>query len=375
LAGIYLHIPFCKQKCHYCNFYALASTKYRPVFVDSIISEIKSRVNYLKNEPVNTIYFGGGTPSLLDAQEINRIFDVIKQNYKLGPEVEITLEANPDDLNRDKLLKLKNETPVNRLSIGIQSFFDDDLKYLNRVHNATEALNTIKEANKVGFDNLTIDLIYGIPTLTEKKWKQNLELFFSFGIPHLSSYSLTIEPKTPLKILIDKGKIIPTSEEQSIKHFQILMEETASHNYIHYEISNFAKEGHYSKHNSIYWIGGHYAGFGPSAHSFNGISRQWNVSNMKQYTEAEKIDKIIAEKEILTIDQRYNEYVMTSIRTSWGCDADHIQHVFGEQYYLYFKNSILKYIEEGTVKNENAQYFLTDKGKLFADAIASELFY
>lgn len=374
MAGIYLHIPFCKQKCHYCNFYALASSKYRNEFVDALVKEINSRIDYLKGELINTIYFGGGTPSLLYPKEIVQIINTIKQNYNAAANPEITLEANPDDLSIDKLLSLKNDTPVNRLSIGIQSFFDDDLKYLNRVHNSLQAINSIQIAKETGFDNITIDLIYGIPTLTNEKWKHNLNRFFSFELPHLSSYSLTVEPKTPLKVLIDKGKIQPVEEEQSISHFEILLEETKRHNYIHYEISNFAKEGHYSKHNSIYWTGGHYIGFGPSAHSFNGESRQWNVSNMKQYMEAEMVEKIIEEKEILTINQQYNEYVMTSIRTSWGCDVEHIHNEFGLNYVTYFKRSIKPFLKQGKVKYQKSKYLLTNKGKLFADAIASDLF-
>ncbi len=375
MAGIYIHIPYCKQKCHYCNFYSIASKKYRFSFVDALIKEIEGRYVYLKGEPINTIYFGGGTPSLLDISEINRIIDSIGQYFTVKNNAEITLEANPDDLNEDKIKLLRNQTSINRLSIGIQSFFDDDLKYLNRVHNGNQAINSIKMAQKAGFSNLTIDLIYGIPTLTTEKWKRNLDHFFSFEIPHLSSYSLTIEPKTALNTLINKGKMQAVNEEQSIRHFQILLQETGKHNYIHYEISNFAKKGYYSKHNSIYWLGGHYIGLGPSAHSFNGFSRQWNVSNMKQYVEADKIDKIVDEKEILSLGQRYNEYVMTSIRTSWGCDAEHIQNVFGEKYRLHFLNSIKQFVAESNVRNENSQYFLTDKGKIFADAIAADLFY
>jgi oxygen-independent coproporphyrinogen-3 oxidase len=228
---------------------------------------------------------------------------------------------------------------------------------------------------KTGFTNITADLIYGIPTLTEEKWKQNLDLFFSFDIPHLSAYSLTVEPKTALKALINKNKLKPVEEAQSIEHFKILLKETLKHNFIHYEISNFAKEGFYSKHNSIYWLGGHYIGLGPSAHSFNGHSRQWNVSNIRQYVETDKTEKIIEEQEILTVTQQYNEYVMTSIRTSWGCDSEHIQNVFGEDYKLYFLKTIKQFINNGKVENRNTQYILSTKGKLFADAVAAELFY
>lgn len=353
----------------------MASVKYRLSFVDALIKEIEGRSAYLSKDIVNTIYFGGGTPSMMDVDEINRIIDTINQYYVVNPEVEITLEANPDDLDQEKLKQFKKDTLINRLSIGVQSFFDDDLHYLNRVHNGSQANKAIEAAKNEGFKNITIDLIYGIPTLTESKWKENLKQFFSFDLPHLSSYSLTVEPKTALNTLINKGKMKAVDEEESIKHFKILLEETAKQNYTHYEISNFAKTGNYSKHNSIYWIGGHYIGFGPSAHSFNGFSRQWNISNMKQYIEANKIETIIEEKEILSIQQQYNEYVMTSIRTSWGCDIEHIQNVFGKKYSALFVGSIKQFVEIGKVRKEKSQYLLTNEGKLFADAIAAELFY
>lgn len=374
MAGLYFHIPFCKQKCHYCNFYSVANTKYRDGFVHALLNEVVSRKDYVDAETVNTIYFGGGTPSMLTSSEINKIIEKTSEHYKLSDKVEITLEANPDDLSEDKIKALKNETQVNRLSMGIQSFFDDDLLYLNRVHNGKQAFKAIELSQKHGFNNMTIDLIYGIPTLTNAKWKENLKQFFSFDLPHLSSYSLTVEPKTALNTLIKKGKMQDIDDLQSIGHFKILLEETEKQNYIHYEISNFAREGYYSKHNSIYWLGGHYIGFGPSAHSYNGNSRQWNVSDLRQYVEADKVGKIVSEKEILTKDQQYNEYVMTSLRTSWGCDKEHILNGFGEKYKTYFDSNCKQFIIEGKLRKEGNKYFLTAKGKLFADGIAAELF-
>jgi oxygen-independent coproporphyrinogen III oxidase len=374
MAGIYIHIPFCKQKCHYCNFFAVASNKYRESFVRALLKEIELRKDYLEGEKINTIYFGGGTPSMLKINEINLITNKLNQVFDINPEAEITLESNPDDLNEEKLKALKNETIINRLSMGVQSFFSDDLLYLNRVHNGNQARNSIELALKMGFSNMTIDLIYGIPGLTEEKWRKNLEIFFSYQLPHLSSYSLTVEQKTVLYVLIEKGKMKNISDEESIRHFEILLEETAKNDFIHYEISNFAKEGYYSKHNSIYWLGGHYAGFGPSAHSFNGVSRQWNISLMKPYVESKTIDKIINEKEILSESQRFNEYVMTSIRTSWGCDLQHIENVFGEKYVDHFAVAIQIFIDKNQVKKDANKYFLTSKGKLFADGIASDLF-
>ena len=374
MPGIYLHIPFCKQKCHYCNFYALASLKYRDVFVDALLKEMHLRQEYLHDKHINTVYFGGGTPSLLNVSEINRIIRKIENLFELDTQAEITLEANPDDLSSDYLKTLKADTPVNRLSVGIQSFFDDDLNYLHRIHNGDHARKAIEMAKQVGFDNMTIDLIYGIPTLTEEKWDKNLALFFGYDIPHLSSYALTVERKTALQVLIEKQKLENTDENQSIRHFEILLEQTRQHGFEQYEISNFARPGFYSKHNSTYWLGGYYLGLGPSAHSFNGLSRQWNVKNMKQYIELKSIENIVLEKEVLTEEQHYNEYVMTSLRTSWGCDVEHIRNSFGEKYTTCFQRKIQKYLKERKVMQKGSVYTLTDAGKLFADGIAGDLF-
>jgi oxygen-independent coproporphyrinogen-3 oxidase len=375
MSGIYIHIPFCKQKCYYCNFFSVASDKYRTVFVDALLKEISRQKNYLDNKTIHTIYFGGGTPSMLTIKEINQILNQINLLFTVSKDAEITLEANPDDLNESKLKSLKNDTAINRLSMGVQSFFDDDLTYLNRVHNGNQAHEAIELALKNQFDNLTIDLIYGIPTLTEEKWRKNLEIFLSYNLPHLSAYSLTVEPKTALSTLIRKKKLQPVDEEKAIRHFNILLEETARNNYIHYEISNFAKQDHYSKHNSIYWLGGHYLGLGPSAHSFNGVSRQWNVSGMKQYIEADTIEKTTFEKEILSTVQQYDEYVMTSLRTSWGCDSEHILNMFGQKYYSHFENGVQQFLADGKLEKRGNIYILTNMGKLFADGIAASLFF
>ncbi len=342
MAGIYIHIPFCKQKCHYCNFYSTVSLAYRQDYISALTREIKSRQKYLDHEVVNTIYFGGGTPSMFSSDEISYIINLIDFRFNVASDAEITLEANPDDLDKNKLNDIKNYTSVNRLSIGVQSFFDDDLQYLNRVHSSKQAQNSIENALKLGFDNITIDLIYGIPNLSNSKWKENLKIFFDYKIPHLSSYSLTVEPKTALDLLIKKKKLENIVESESIDHFKILIEETEKQNFINYEISNFALEGHYSKHNSIYWLGGHYLGLGPSAHSYNGKSRQWNVMNIKKYCEEKQIKNIIDEKEYLSKDQMYNEYVLTSLRTSWGCDIEHIKNAFGEKYSQHFITNITK---------------------------------
>ena len=375
MAGIYIHIPFCKQKCHYCNFYSTVSHKYQKDFVGSLTREIASRKEYLGQEKIHTIYFGGGTPSMLSMDEISYIINLIDYRFDVASNAEITLEANPDDLDKDKIKDIKNYTPVNRLSIGIQSFFDDDLHYLNRVHSSKQAQNAIENVIKAGFNNLTIDLIYGIPTLSNSKWKENLKRFFDYKIPHLSSYSLTVESKTALDVLIKKKKIENIVEAESIEHFKILVEQTNKNSFINYEISNFALEGHYSKHNSIYWLGGHYLGLGPSAHSYNGKSRQWNVMSIKRYCEEKLIENIVDEKENLNKDQMYNEYVLTSLRTSWGCDTEHIKNVFGDLYSRHFATNITNALKENKVICKGNIYTLTNEGKLFADGIASSLFY
>ncbi len=375
MAGIYIHIPFCKQKCHYCNFYSTILLKYRNDFVSALTREIASKKAYLEKEKVHSVYFGGGTPSMLSTDEISYIINLIDYRFDVASDAEITLEANPDDLNKDKINDLKNYTPINRLSIGIQSFFDDDLRYLNRVHSSNQAHNSIENVLKAGFNNVTIDLIYGIPTLNNEKWKANLKCFFDYKIPHLSSYSLTVESKTALDVLIKKKKIENIVEAESIEHFKILVEETNKHDFIQYEISNFALEGHYSKHNSIYWLGGYYLGLGPSAHSYNGKSRQWNVMSIKKYCEEDLIENIVEEKEYLNKDQSFNEYILTSLRTLWGCDVEHIKNAFGKKYSQHFIINITNAINENNVIRNGNIYTLTNAGKLFADGIASSLFY
>lgn len=374
MAGIYYHIPFCRQKCYYCNFYVLASNKYKDVYTDALLREMELRKDYIEGQRVDTLYFGGGTPSSLPVKDIIRILERTHKLFEVNPEAEITLEANPEDLTPEYIQELKQYTPVNRFSIGIQSFFDDDLEYLHRNHDGAKARLVLENAKKAGFNNLNMDLIYGIPTLTEEKWNQNLEIFFGYDLPHLSSYALTVEPKTTLEVLINQKKRQNTDDGQQANHFEILLEKTGAQGYVHYEISNFAKPGHYSKHNSIYWMGGHYLGLGPSAHSFNGNSRQWNVQNMKLYTESDAVEKIVLEKEILTPEQRYNEYVMTSLRTNWGCDIEHIRNGLGEKYVNHFLKHVQKPIQNELIVQKGNTFLITHKGKFFSDGISSDLF-
>jgi oxygen-independent coproporphyrinogen III oxidase len=373
MAGIYIHIPFCRRKCHYCNFFSAATTRWMEGFLEALKKEIIERQDYLGTETVNTIYFGGGTPSLLRIEDLRLIIEDLRLHFEIELFAEITVEANPDDISQNWLEELK-QTPVNRLSIGVQSFFDDDLQYLNRVHNGKQAFHAIEISQKAGYTNLSIDLIYGIPTLTEEKWQKNLDTFFSLNIPHLSAYALTVEKKTPLDLLIRKGKYAPLDELQSIRHFKILLEETRKHDFIHYEISNFSREGYYSRHNSLYWLGGNYLGLGPSAHSFNGSSRQWNVSSITAYISNDGGRNTVEEKEVLTLVQRYNEYVMTSLRTIWGCDSEHIGNGFGIKYRDYFIRQINPFIDKKFVAREGSRFYLTDEGKLFTDGITADLF-
>jgi oxygen-independent coproporphyrinogen-3 oxidase len=373
MAGIYIHIPFCKQACHYCDFHFSTSLQNKSSFLNALKIEIALRKKYLENEMISTIYFGGGTPSLLSKIELIDIFDTLNQHFMIHPEAEITLEANPDDLTELKINELK-ETPVNRLSIGIQSFYDDDLKLMNRAHSSEEALKAVKLAQANGFDNITIDLIYGIPTLTHHHWRNNLQIAFALNVKHISAYCLTVEPKTALAHQVKAGSVKNVDEQHSSEQFEIMLEAMHNNDFVQYEISNFCKEGAYSKHNSSYWLKEKYLGLGPSAHSFNGSSRQWNISNNALYIKSLDKGELNFEKEELTIDQCYNEYILTSLRTIWGIDLDYIEQAFGNGYLNFFLAEVDPYIQSGHVLNEEKKLYLSDKGKLIADKISSDLF-
>ena len=373
MAGIYIHIPFCKQACHYCDFHFSTSIQYKSDLLSAIAKEIKLQKDYLRAENIETIYFGGGTPSLLSGDEISVLLEEIQKNFKVIANPEITLEANPDDLNLQKLKEFRN-TEVNRFSIGVQSFFDEDLKWMNRAHAAVEADYAIKRAQDYGFENLSIDLIYGFSLLTEEKWRTNIEKAVEFQIPHISSYSLTVEPKTALAKFINVGKEKNIDDAQSAIQFQILMETLENNGFDHYEISNFAKPNQYAKHNTNYWKGISYLGIGPSAHSFNKESRQWNVSNNAKYLADLTLNKIPFEKEILSKNDKFNEYLMTSLRTMWGLDLDKIATDFGTDYKNYLLNNTQEFLEKEQLIINNQNIKLSVTGKLYADAIAAELF-
>ena len=380
MAGIYIHIPFCKQACNYCNFHFSTSRKLKDDFLVAIKMEIELRTAYLDNEKVNTIYFGGGTPSVLSASEIASIIDQINKFYEIDKDVEITLEANPDDLSLNYLKALK-QSPINRLSIGVQSFHDKDLQFMNRVHSSKEAVACIENAKKAGFDNLNMDLIYGVQTLTDDYWKINLEIFSELDVNHLSGYGLIVEPKTQLAYDIKKGLVKDVDNEKSVRHFEILMNTMEDLGFIHYEIANFCKDGFISKHNSSYWKQEKYLGLGPSAHSYNGESRQWNIANNAKYIKLLSLETRLiasppewAEEEKLTTEQKYNEYIMTSIRTIWGIDTEKIHLEFGEEKFNNFIKSSHNYLDKNYLVEENGVYKLTRQGKLFADSITADLF-
>ncbi|HTN45638.1 MAG TPA: radical SAM family heme chaperone HemW [Flavipsychrobacter sp.] len=374
MAGIYVHIPFCKQRCTYCNFHFSTSLSMKDDLLQALHKEIALQRHFLQDQPVDTIYFGGGTPSLLSADEINYLFDSLQKNFPIDTLQEFTLEANPDDLTTHYLRALQ-QTPVNRLSIGVQSFEEADLKFMNRAHTVQQADYAIKSAQDSGFENLTLDLIYGSPQLTDAGWKNNLRNIKALNIPHFSAYALTVEEGTLLHHNIQKQKTPPLDQEKAAAQFEILMEEAGQMGYEHYEISNLSKKDCYAVHNTNYWKGIPYLGIGPSAHSFIDHQRRWNISNNALYIKSVlQEDRLNFEEETLTSTDRLNEYIMTSLRTQWGCDLQKIAADFGEAY----KEELLKnsgeYREREMILLKNDTLFLTFKGKLFADRIAGELF-
>ncbi len=373
MASIYIHIPYCKQQCTYCNFHFRIAQNDKAEMLKSIKKEIEMRQPYINGATISSIYFGGGTPSILNKEELNSLVNTVYRYFTIDTDAEITLECNPDDLNTQMLADLK-EIGINRLSIGIQSFDDADLKFMNRSHNAKEALSCIHLAKKAGFENITIDLIYGLPNQSNEKWKQNLKQMLALDIQHFSAYALTIEPKTALKHLIDKKKVTPLEEKITVEHFNTLVQIATENNFIHYEISNFGKEGFFSNHNTAYWKNQHYLGVGPSAHSFNGTSRQWNIASNKQYIEKVNTNNSYFEVEQLSNEQQYNEYIFTALRTMWGVELNYIAAQFGADAQKYFKKQVQNWKNQEKIKQLNNNYTLTEKGKLYADAIASDLF-
>ena len=372
MSGIYIHIPFCKQACHYCDFHFSTNLKKKDEMVLALAKEIEMRKSEFQDEIVETIYFGGGTPSILQIADLKFLIDAVYKNYKVVENPEITVEANPDDLTENRIIELSNNK-VNRLSIGIQSFFEDDLKMMNRAHNVEEAKKCLEIATQY-FDNISIDLIYGVPEMSNEKWLQNIETALSFGVPHISSYALTVEPKTALHSFIQKGIIPQPDDEVAQEHFQILVDKLSENGFIHYELSNFGKENYFSKNNSSYWLGKKYIGIGPSAHSYDGKNRGWNVSNNSLYIKSIQENKLPIEIETLTKTDRYNEYIMTGLRTIWGVSFERIEQEFGKTYLDYLNQQAAKFIEDHLLFVDDNILRTTKKGKFLSDGIASDLF-
>ena len=372
MSGIYIHIPFCKQACHYCDFHFSTNLKKKDEMVLALAKEIEIRKSEFHDEIVETIYFGGGTPSILSIEDLRFLIDEIYRNYKVVENPEITVEANPDDLTENRIIEF-SKNKVNRLSIGIQSFFEDDLKMMNRAHNVEEAKKCLETATQY-FDNISIDLIYGVPEMSNEKWLQNIETAMSFGVPHISSYALTVEPKTALHSFIKKGIIPQPDDEVAQEHFQILVDKLSENGFIHYELSNFGKENYFSKNNSSYWLGKKYIGIGPSAHSYDGKNRGWNISNNSLYIKSIQENKLPIEIETLTKTDRYNEYIMTGLRTIWGISLERIEQEFGKTYLDYLNKQAAKFIEDHLLFVDENILRTTKKGKFLSDGIASDLF-
>jgi len=373
MAGIYVHIPFCRQKCHYCNFHFSVSLKNKRALLASLLKEIDLRSEFLGRNEITTLYLGGGTPSVLTVKEILILKDKIASYFEFNEGMEFTIEANPDDLNESYLQELK-DIGVNRLSVGIQSFNDEELKLMNRSHDAFRARQALQNIKSVGFDDYSIDLIFGMPASSLESWKKNLEEGLAYEAPHYSLYNLTVEPRTALDHMVGKGSIQMLPDEVTAKQFQMSMDYMHQAGYEHYEISNYAKAGRYAKHNTSYWQGETYMGIGPSAHSYKGETRSWNVANNNRYIKMIETNVLPEETEILSIEDQYNEYIMTGLRTMWGVDPQHIK-AFGEKFYLYFNSLKEEFIRNEKLSLKQAKYVLTKKGKLFADQVASDLFW
>lgn len=373
MSGIYIHIPFCKQACHYCNFHFSTSLRNKDGVIEAIVQEIELRKDYLADTSLKSIYFGGGTPSLLNQKDLDKIFTALSSIYTWDDATEITLEANPDDLNNENLTNFKN-VGINRLSIGIQSFDQADLEFMNRAHNAHEAESSIKKAQDIGFQNISADLIYGSPTTSDATWQKNIDKMISFDIPHISAYCLTVEQDTALAHFIKKGKSQAVDETKASLQFEMLIEKLEKSGYDHYEISNFGKPNRYAVHNTNYWMGVPYLGLGPAAHSFDGqLTRSWNIAHNPKYIAELQNETLPIEYEILSEKERYNEFVLIRLRTKWGIDSETLNNSY-PQFADHFYQKIEHFIAEGSVILLDTTYVLSKTGKHFADRISMELF-
>ncbi len=372
MAGLYIHIPFCKKACHYCNFHFSTNQKHKYEFLQALCKELQQRATELKNTTVSSVYFGGGTPSLLTSEDLNLIFKTIETYYKIAPSAEITLEANPDDLKNSKI-KMLSETQINRLSIGVQSFFEEDLQLMNRAHNANEAVESLKIARQY-FDNISIDLMYGMPQMSVERWRENLKVALDLGIKHMSCYALTVEPKTALEHFIKTSKHPPMNDALAASHFQVLIEDTQKAGLTHYEVCSFGTPEYFSQHNTSYWLGKPYLGVGPSAHSFDGKKRSWNVSNNTTYIKTLAKNQLPLTEEILTPENRFNEYLMTGLRTMWGVSLRNIDKIYGSEFKTQLLENAQKHLNSKMLILENDVLKTTNKGKFLCDGIASDLF-
>ena len=372
MAGLYLHIPFCKQACHYCDFHFSTQLKQREAVLDALVQEMAMQKHYLHGTSLSSVYFGGGTPSLLSEKELEALFSAIHQHFDIEKDAEITLEANPDDLDLYTLNRLY-ESEVNRLSIGIQSFRAEDLSLMNRAHEVKQARDCLRLAKEVGFTLLTADLIYAMPNMTDADWVQNLDELLQYDLPHFSAYALTVEAKTALHKFVKDGKVLPASDADQKRQFDLLIDMAISRGYEHYEISNFAKPGQRAVHNSSYWKAEPYLGIGPSAHSFNGHSRQWNVSNNAKYVQALAQGALPATVELLTSFDQFNEQLLTGLRTAEGINLARLEQQFGVAFVTQLHTALLD-LKDDWYQLRNNQLTLTRSGKHFADLIASDLF-
>lgn len=373
MAGIYIHIPFCRQACHYCDFHFSTSMKNRDAMVEALAKEIEMRKDELGGETIETIYFGGGTPSVLSNDQIAYLIDAVYTNHTVTPNPEITLEANPDDLSPERIVEL-SQSKINRLSIGIQSSFDKDLAMMNRAHNAVEAEQSLKVAKQY-FDNISVDLIYGIPGMTNERWLQNVNKVLNSGVPHISAYALTVEEKTALHKMVKTGAVSAPKDEVAQEHFSLLRQKLEENGFIHYELSNFGKQNYFSQNNTAYWLGKKYIGIGPSAHSYDGIFRSWNIANNTLYLKAIDLGDLPLEREKLSAADRYNEYIMTGLRTIWGVSIEKIKNDFGKDFSDYLLKESNKYINQGLLQLEENTLKTTPAGKFLTDGIASDLFF
>ena len=371
MSGIYVHIPYCKQACHYCNYHFSTSLNNKESVINSMLKEIEIK-SAGSNDLIQTIYFGGGTPSFFATKEINKIINSIFEKFQISENPEITLEANPDDLSKAKLIEL-SQSYINRLSIGVQSFNDDELKLMNRSHNSNDAKTCIDNALKY-YDNISIDLIFGMPNSNLKTWESNLNYVTSWNLNHMSAYALTVEPKTALESFVKKNIIKPLNEDLVFEQHEFMCNKMSKHEYVNYELSSFAKKGYFSRNNSAYWLRKKYIGIGPSAHSFDGSYRSWNVSNNSLYIKDISENKMFSGREKLSIIDKYNEYVMTGLRTKWGISLTHLENNFGPYYKNNFETRIVKYVNTSLVVIKDDVFRTTIKGKFLADGIASELF-